>query len=86
MIKIKDEYEIEHDGYCWNLRRFYFSKNPKTGEETRRFHTTYHSNLEQVAKWVIERECVKCAELEDILHYLKIRSEQLSEELEKLNE
>lgn len=70
-MKINEYYSVERDQYCFVLT---FEKegdiNPKTGNPTKTFRKTYHSNMEQVLNKVLD-DTVHGESFEDILEAIK---------------
>lgn len=66
MIKINDRFSIERDSYQWIL----FEETPSESKSGTRIKKTYHANLEQVSREIIDRRLGGCTSLEEMQRLL----------------
>jgi len=69
MIELNDDFSFERDTYGWQLHQWRDGKD-KNGEHKRQKTTTYHANLHQICRSVIDRmagNCQSMAELQALL-------------------
>ena len=52
-IKINDKFSFEKSLHGFNLHTKYMAKRKDTGEEYEKYHTSFHSTLQQVAQKVL---------------------------------
>jgi len=78
VIKVNDRFEFERDTYCWKLHDWKDGKNPKTGEAIRTKRTTYHANLAQVCRAVVDREAGLASDLASIVAVIERISKDLA--------
>lgn len=55
MIKVNDRWSFERDKWCWVLYENAKGVKKRTQEEIDVVNETYHSNLEQVCRYILDK-------------------------------
>lgn len=82
MIKINEQFTIDSDKYCWHLIETYEGKD-KAGNIKPQSKTSYHRNLPQVCKEIINREIKGCESLEAVIKCYEQSTQKLIDELKE---
>lgn len=74
------KYTAERDKYQWVLTERYEGKDKK-GNAKEHTREAYHATLDQICNEVIERECGKCDDAEEIVTLLKSAKDLLTQNI-----
>jgi hypothetical protein len=69
-IKINDNYTISNDRIGWSLETTRDGED-KEGKPKRQTKTTYHGDLEQCVRAIVDRACGECDNLEELYQMLQ---------------
>ena len=70
MITFSERFQFEKDNYGWMLHEWRIGKD-KDGNPKRHKDTTYHANLEQIFKAIIDKSAGDCESMDEIKGLLK---------------
>ena len=65
MIAVNERFEFERGQYDWHLHELTPSKD-KDGNPSVKRKTSYHPNLDQICKVIIDKHCGDCESLQEI--------------------
>ena len=85
-MKINDDFEMRRDKYQWILTHWtdgVGKKGDNKGKPIRVKRETYHPNIDQVCREVLDRELGKCETLADIPKYLEKAVSELTDYVEE---
>lgn len=66
MITVNERWSFERDKWCWVLIEKIPGFNIKTKEPTITDEETYHRTLEQVCKYIIDKEAGRASEISSL--------------------
>jgi len=81
MIKVNKRFEFERDKYQWLLYEWSMGVSVKTKKPISVKRTTYHGNLDQICKTILDRsagDCKSMKELQDLFsHAVEILTDHI---------
>lgn len=79
MVKVDDRWSFERDKWCWVLYENTKGVKKKTKEEIDVANETYHANLDQVCRYIIDKEAGNAREVEDLRRVIRNVAQELSD-------
>jgi hypothetical protein len=83
IIEVNERFNFEKDTHGWMLHDWKMGQD-KAGNPKRHKRTTYHANLKQICKTIIDRSCGECLSMKEIAGLLANAETILTRRVEEL--